>query len=127
MPETSLQILQFGSVCLYLRILITELNESNNASIFYHSRFIGIAETFYEHINDLGDQYKEVRSLIMQEILSDKQKSKTTEGRILIKERIRKVTEKFTFEDVRKKWLVLASEKDDIGYNAAFITHPKDN
>ena len=107
--------------------MITELNESNNASIFYHSHFIGIAETFYEHINDLGDQYKEVRSLIMQEILSDKQKSKTTEGRILIKERIRKVTEKFTFEDVRKKWLVLASEKDDIGYNAAFITHPKDN
>lgn len=127
MPETSLNILQYGSVCLYLRILVNELNESNNASIFYHSRFIGIAETFYEHINDLGDQYKEFRSLIMQEILSDKQTSKTTEGRILIKERIRKVTEKFTFDDVRKKWLVLAGEKDDIGYSAAFITHPKDN
>jgi hypothetical protein len=38
----------------------------------YHSRFIELAEILYELINELGDAYKNVRTMIMTEILQDK-------------------------------------------------------
>ena len=38
----------------------------------YHSKFIELAEILYELINELGDAYKNVRTMIMTEILQDK-------------------------------------------------------
>lgn len=65
--------------------------------------------------------------MIMAEILQDKRRSMGVEGRRMVKERVRGVIAKFSLEEVRKEWPKLIESKEQSGYNAAFITHPRDN
>jgi len=69
LSHTILNILNYSSVCIYLRLLDSEIDDSASATVVYHSRFIELAEILYELINDLGEGYKNVRSMIMTEIL----------------------------------------------------------
>lgn len=65
--------------------------------------------------------------MITVEILQDKQRSMGAESRRSIKERIREVIAKFILEEVRKQWPKIIDSKEQNSYNAAFITHPRDN
>ena len=69
LSQTILNILNYSSVCIYLRLLDSEIDDSASATVVYHSRFIELAEILYELINDLGEGYKNVRTMIMTEIL----------------------------------------------------------
>lgn len=76
LSQTTLKILNYATVCIYLRLLDTEIDDT---TVVYHSRFIELAEILYELINDQGEAapYKNARTMIMLDILQDKQKSMT--------------------------------------------------
>ncbi len=65
--------------------------------------------------------------MITVEILQDKQSSMGVEGRRIIKGRVREVIAKFSLEEVRKQWPKIIESNEQNSYNAAFITHPRDN
>jgi hypothetical protein len=71
LSQTTLKILNYATVCIYLRLLDTEIDET---TVVYHSRFIELAEILYELINDQGEAapYKNARTMIMLDILQDK-------------------------------------------------------
>lgn len=129
LPQTILSILNYASVCIYLRLLDNEIDDTATATVVYHSRFIELAEILYELINDQGEaaHYKNARTTIMLEILQDKQRSMAQEGRRSIKIKIKEAIAMFSLERLSAQWPQLIERKESIGYNAAFITHPRDN
>jgi hypothetical protein len=63
----------------------------------------------------------------MTAILLDKSKCTSQEGRYSIKEKLIECINKFSMQEIQKKWPLLIESKDGFGYSAAFISHPKDN